>query len=161
QRDGTFKEIGASTGIAFDAAGAARGAMGIDAARYRNDRTLAIGIGNFANEMTALYVSSSGGSGMLYTDDAIAEGVGPASRLPLKFGLFFFDYDLDGWLDLLSVNGHLEEEIHKIQASQQYRQSAQLFWNAGSTARRGFLVVRPEQCGPDMFQPIVGRGSAY
>jgi hypothetical protein len=159
RRDGTFKEIGASTGIAFDAAGAARGAMGIDAARYRNDRTLGIGIGNFANEMTALYVSSPGG-GMLFTDDAIAEGVGPASRLPLKFGLFFFDYDLDGWLDLLTANGHLEEEIGKVQQSQTYRQAAQLFWNAGA-AKGGFVPVSMEQAGKDLFKPIVGRGSAY
>jgi hypothetical protein len=160
-QDGTFVEVGAITGIAFDNYGKTRGAMGIDAARFRNDRTLGVGIGNFANEMTALYVSSDADP-MLFTDDAISEGVGPVSRLPLKFGLFFFDYDLDGWQDLLTANGHLEEEINKVQQSQQYRQPAQLFWNAGgSEAGGGFVPVSPERAGPDLFQPIVGRGSAF
>jgi len=153
--DGTFKEIGALSGVAFDSNGQTRGAMGIDTARYRNDDTLGIGIGNFANEMTAMYVSQR--DPCSFTDEAIQEGVGPASRLLLKFGLFFFDYDLDGRLDMLTSNGHLEEEIAKIQASQQYHQPAQLFWNHGT----GFSVVPPDRAGEDVFKPIAGRGSAY
>jgi hypothetical protein len=152
--DGTFKEIGALSGVAFDANGQTRGAMGIDTARYRNDDTLGIGIGNFANEMTAMYVSQR--DPCSFTDEAIQEGVGPASRLLLKFGLFFFDYDLDGRLDLLTSNGHLEEEIAKIQASQKYHQPAQLFWNHGT----GFSVVPPAKAGSELFKPIAGRGSA-
>jgi hypothetical protein len=153
--DGTFREIGALSGVAFDANGQTRGAMGIDAARYRNDDTLGVGIGNFANEMTAMYVSQR--DPCSFTDEAIQEGVGPASRLLLKFGLFFFDYDLDGRLDLLTSNGHLEEEIAKIQASQKYHQPAQLFWNHGA----GFSVVPSAKAGSDLFKPIAGRGSAY
>jgi hypothetical protein len=159
QRNGVFKEIGAVSGLAFDSYGNTRGAMGIDAARYRNDDTLGIGIGNFANEMTALYVSQK--NPLVFTDDAIPEGVGPASRLLLKFGLFFFDYDLDGWLDLLTANGHLEEEISKIQQSQTYAQPAQLFWNAGAHGGPSFMPVPEEKCGQDLFKPIVGRGSAF
>ncbi len=136
--DGTFKEIGALSGVAFDANGQTRGAMGIDTARYRNDGTLGIGIGNFANEMTAMYVSQR--DPCSFTDEAIQEGVGPASRLLLKFGLFFFDYDLDGRLDLLTSNGHLEEEIAKIQASQKYHQPAQLFWNHGTGPARPVVL---------------------
>lgn len=157
RHDGTFAEVGAILGVGFDSFGNARGAMGIDIARHRNDETLGIAIGNFANEMTALYVSQGTGT---FADEAIAEGIGPASRLPLKFGVFFFDYDLDGWQDLLSANGHLEEDITKIQKSQQYRQSAQLFWNAGATDG-GFLEVKADQAGADLFRPLVGRGSAY
>lgn len=153
--DGTFREIGAISGVAFDVNGQTRGAMGIDTARYRNDHTLGIAIGNFANEMTAMCVSQR--DPCSFTDEAIAEGVGPASRLLLKFGVFFFDYDLDGRLDLLTSNGHLEEEISKIQASQKYRQPAQLFWNNGA----GFSVVSPDKAGGDLFKPIVGRGSAF
>ena len=155
QRDGRFKEVGALTGIAFDSYGNTRGAMGIDAARFTDDGKLGIAIGNFANEMTALYVGGS--SAGLFTDESISWGVGPASRLPLKFGVLFFDWDLDGRLDLLSVNGHLEEEITKVQASQKYRQPAQLFWNAGTA---GFVPVGPEQAGTALFTPIVGRGCA-
>lgn len=159
QRDGTFQEVGAMSGIAFDSNGNTRGAMGIDAGYFRNDGTLGIVIGNFANEMTALYVST--GVQMLFTDEAITEGIGPASRLWLKFGVFFFDYDLDGRLDVLSANGHLEEEISKIQRSQTYAQPAQLFWNAGDNSHGCFVSVGPDLAGEDLFRPLVGRGSAY
>jgi hypothetical protein len=159
QHDGTFKEIGAQSGIAFDSYGNTRGAMGIDTARFRSDDKLGIAIGNFANEMTALYVAQNTPTN--FSDEAITEGVGPASRLPLKFGLFFFDYDLDGRLDLLTADGHLEEEISKIQASQTYAQSAQLFWNAGDHHGGCFVPVSADKAGADLFKPIVGRGSAF
>jgi enediyne biosynthesis protein E4 len=159
QRDGTFKEIGAVSGVAFDSYGNTRGAMGMDAAYFRNDGKLGIAIGNFANEMTALYVQQN--TPTTFSDEAITEGLGPASRRLLKFGLFFFDYDLDGRLDVLTANGHLEQEISKIQQSQTYAQPAQLFWNAGDRRGGCFVVVPPEQAGSDMFKPIVGRGSAY
>ena len=158
QHDGTFKEIGARSGIAFDAYGLTRGAMGIDSARFRDDDTLGIAIGNFANEMNALYVAPRGS--LVFADEAIKEGVGPASQKLLKFGLFFFDYDLDGRLDVLTANGHLEPEINRVQPTQQYRQPAQLFWNRGDKGL-GFLPVPLEKCGQDLLQPIVGRGSAF
>jgi len=157
--NGTFKEIGALSGVAFDANGQTRGAMGIDAARYRNDDALGIAIGNFANEMTALYVSQK--DPCLFVDEAIPEGVGPASRLLLKFGIFFFDYDLDGRLDLLSCNGHLDEDIVKLQQSQTYAQPAQLFWNSGANSGASFITAGSEKAGADLFKPIVGRGSAF
>ena len=160
-KDGSFDEMGGISGIGFDSNGKVRGAMGIDAARFRNDDSLGIGIGNFANEMTALYVSTPNNQ-LLFTDDTIIEGVGPDSRLMLKFGLFFFDYDLDGWLDLLTANGHLEEEITKVQKSQSYAQAAQLYWNCGGTsAKGGFAMVNSAKGGTDLFKPIVGRGSAF
>lgn len=159
RHDGTFAEVGARAGVAFDAYGLTRGAMGIDSARFRNDDALGIAIGNFANEMNALYVSQR--DSLMFADEAVTEGVGPASRLLLKFGLFFFDYDLDGRQDVLTVNGHLEEDINKVQPSQHYRQSAQLFWNRGSAREQGFAPVPPEKAGPDLFKPIVGRGSAF
>ncbi len=153
QKNGTFKEVGALSGIAFDSYGNTRGAMGIDTSRFTPDGKLGVAIGNFANEMTALYVDN----GINFTDESIPWGIGPASRLLLKFGIFFFDYDLDGRADVLTSNGHLEEEISKVQASQSYRQPAQLFWNAGDG---GFLNVSTNQAGSALFQPIVGRGSA-
>jgi hypothetical protein len=159
QRNGTFAEIGERSFIAFDTYGMVRGAMGIDSARFRNNSDLGIAIGNFANEPNALYVSQD--DPLIFTDEAITEGVGPASRSLLKFGLFFFDYDIDGRLDVLTVNGHLEEEINKVQKSQQYRQPAQLFWNRGPGKKPSFVSVPPEKSGSDIFKPIVGRGSAF
>src|SRR6266542_3954518 len=160
ERTGTFKEIGAVSGLAFDNYGGARGAMGIDAARIQEDNSLGISIGNFANEMTAFYVSQN--DPLTFTDQAVPQGIGAASRQSLTFGIFFFDYDLDGWLDLLTANGHLDEDVEKAQPSQRYRQPAQLFWNArGANRQGGFTPVPPEKCGGDIFKPLVGRGSAF
>ena len=159
QHHGRFSEVGALSGVAYDAYGLVRGAMGIDTARFRNDDALGIAIGNFANEMNALYVARR--DSLLFADEAIKEGVGPASQQLLKFGLFFFDYDLDGRLDVLTANGHLEPEVNRVGPNQKYRQPAQLFWNRGDKNGMGFVTVTPEKCGPDLFQPIVGRGSAF
>lgn len=159
QRDGTFREVGIEAGIAFDSSGKARGAMGIDASCFREDGSIGVAIANFANEMTALYVSS--GTDLLFTDDAIPTGLGPPTRMELSFGLFFFDYDLDGRLDLLAANGHLESEINKVQESQHYQQPARLFWNAGAAELSEFASVPVENCGTDLMKPIVGRGAAY
>ncbi len=156
-RDGTFAERGVEFGLAFDRNGSATGAMGIDAAYYRNDDALGFFIGNFANEMTSLYVSQ--GESTLFADEAIGEGIGAPTRLMLSFGVTLFDYDLDGRLDLLQANGHLEEAINLVQPSQHYQQSAQLFWNCGPGSRGCFVPVSRAAAG-DLGTPIVGRGSA-
>jgi hypothetical protein len=159
RHNGTFVEVGAPSGVAFDPYGLARGAMGIDSARFRNDNAIGIAIGNFANEPNALYVAQS--DSLLFADEAISAGLGSASRSLLKFGLFFFDYDLDGRLDVLTCNGHLDEDISKVQRGQTYRQPAQLFWNTSSTKGPVFVPVPAAKAGDDLFKPIVGRGSAY
>ncbi len=158
QKNGTFTESADIFGLAYDREGSATGAMGIDAGHYRNNDDLGFFIGNFANEMTSLYVSQ--GDPTLFADQAIGEGIGATSRSMLTFGLFLFDYDLDGRLDLLQVNGHLEEEINKVQPSQHYEQPAQLFWNSGPENRRCFVPVNPDTTG-HLAKPIVGRASAY
>lgn len=169
---GKFEERGSESGLAFDRAGNATGAMGVDAARYRNDDTLGFVVGNFANEMSSLMVSSDPTAGRgtksqeqagavpQFVDEAITEGIGAPTRLKLKFGAFFFDADLDGRLDILHSNGHIEDEIHKTEASQTYAQSAQLFWNAGPDAPACFVEATAGTLG-DLSHPIVGRGAAY
>ncbi len=157
---GKFEEIGITQGLAFDQGGSTRGAMGIAWGDIRNDGSLALAVANFANEMMALYVTDDPKS-MQFSDQASIHGLGAPTQPPLKFGLFFFDYDLDGRLDLLSANGHLESDIARVQASETYPQSAQLYWNSGQAGRALFEPIGPEVAGPDLFRPIVGRGSAY
>jgi len=157
--DGTFEEVGAMSGLAFDNLGSATGAMGIDIGDFANDGTLAVGIGNFANESTSFYVQRKG-SPWQFVDVADAAGIGSPSRLRLSFGLLFLDYDLDGRLDLLQANGHIEDAINQIQPSQTYRQAAQLFWNCSSGERPCYVAVAEENLG-DLARPIVGRGAAY
>ena len=124
------------------------------------DDALGIAIGNFANEMTALYVSY--GDDMQFMDEAIPTGLGPSTRPSLTFGLFFFDYDLDGRLDLLTANGHLEEDINRVQPSQHYEQPPHLFWNCRAAGRHRVRAASPRRnAGPDLFKPMVGRGAAY
>jgi hypothetical protein len=159
QRNGKFVEIGNRAGVAYDINGNARGAMGIDVAHFRNTREIGIAIGNFSNEMTALYVSS--GKDLQFRDDAVSNGLGPATRIELKFGLFFFDADLDGRLDLFGANGHLEEDIHRVQATQTYAQRPHFFWNCGPNESTEFVPVPKESGGEALYAPLVGRGAAY
>jgi hypothetical protein len=155
RRDGSFEEVGVFEGIAYDRTGKSTSAMGVDAAQFRDDADLGIATGNFANEMASLYVTTDGRPP--FVDEAVLEGLGP-SRIPLNFGLVFLDYDLDGRLDLLIANGHLEHEINKVQQSQTYAQPAQLFWNCGTACRGRFTAV---QDAGDLFAPLVGRSVAY
>ena len=159
-KDGTFIEVGRLSGIAFDrATGNARGAMGIDTAVFRDDGTLAIGIGNFANEPSALYMARPDRS--QFVDAAMHTGLGPPTRQGLTFGTFFFDVDLDGRLDMLGANGHLEEHIAKTQTSQRYKQPPQLFWNAGRNGKSELVLIDKANVGKAFYRPIVGRGAAY
>lgn len=159
-KDGTFKESGELVGIAYDRdTGNARGAMGIDAVIYRDDGTVAIGIGNFANEASALYMARPGRD--QFIDAAMFTGFGPPTRQGLTFGLFFCDADLDGRWDVFGANGHLDEQIEKTQRTQKYAQSPQLFWNAGRDANSELVQVTKDCVGESFCDRIVGRGAAY
>jgi hypothetical protein len=153
--DGTFEELGERTGIAY-AEGSARGAMGADWGEFRPGRS-AFAIGNFANEPDT-FLRLDNPRQLLFSDAALAEGIAGPSRMLLKFGVAFLDYDLDARQDLLTCNGHLEPEISQVQAGQTYKQPAQLFWNTGG--KRTFEPVTAEQAGRDLFRPMVGRGLA-
>jgi hypothetical protein len=130
--------------------------MGVDAAWYRNDAEVGIAVGNFANEMSSLFITSD--ARPPFFDEAILEGIGPDTRLALTFGVLFLDADLDGRLDYFQTNGHLENEINVVQPSQTYAQSPQLFWNCGPDCARRFQLA--SQVG-DLSNPLVGRGAAY
>ncbi|MFM1892216.1 MAG: hypothetical protein RLZ44_1293, partial [Pseudomonadota bacterium] len=154
--DGRFEEIGVLEGIAYDREGKATSGMGIDAASFRNDADTGIAIGNFANEMSSLFVTMDGRGPLV--DEAVLEGFGPDSRLALTFAVLFLDADLDGRLDLFQANGHLEGEINRVHPSQTYAQPAQLFWNCGEACPQRFALVTESG---DLAQPMVGRGAAY
>ena len=157
RQDGTFDEVGGMAGIAYDRTGRATGAMGVDIGQLWNDSSQAIAIGNFANEMSSLYVSQH--DPISFVDESAALGVGAPSRQRLTFGMLWADFDLDGRLDLLQVNGHLEESIQEIQPSQTYRQPAQLFWNTGQDKGICFKEI-PANLSGDLSTPMVGRGAA-
>ena len=147
--NGQFKEEGLPAGVAFGEDGVARGAMGVDAADYDRSGRAHLIIGNFSNQMLGLYHNEGHG---LFVDEAPRSSLGRASLLSLTFGLFFFDYDLDGYPDILAANGHIEEEIGRIQPKVQYRELPLLFHNQG----HGKFDVTSA-----FTQPMVARGAAY
>jgi hypothetical protein len=149
QGNGTFREEGLAAGVAFGEDGVARGAMGADAADYDRSGRPHLAVGNFANQMMGLYHNEGNG---LFVDEAPRSSVGRASLLSLTFGLFFFDYDLDGLPDIFAANGHLEEEIGRVQPKIQYAELPLLFHNAGAGK---FDPV------PAFSKPLVARGAAY
>jgi hypothetical protein len=153
-----FEEIGHPIGVAY-AEGKARGAMGIDWAPLYRKGCNAILIGNFANEPDT-FLCQDDRRQLLFSDAARSEKIAGASRQPLKFGVIFLDYDLDGHLDFLTCNGHLDPGIGQIQKGQEYRQAPQLFWNTGARGT-GFQLVKEDAAGPDLFGKLVGRGCAY
>jgi len=153
-KNGTFTDEAMEAGVAFSEEGTARGAMGVDAADYDRSGRPHLLVGNFSNEMLALYHNEGNG---IFVDEAPASTVGQASLLTLTFGAFFFDYDLDGLLDILAANGHLEEEINKVQPRITYKQAPLLFHNRG----KGKFESVAAAMGPDFSRPIVARGAAY
>ncbi len=153
-RNGTFSDAGLRSGVAYSEEGIARGAMGVDAADYDRSGRPHLLVGNFSNQMLGLYHNEGNG---LFVDEAPRSTVGRASLLSLAFGVFFFDYDLDGWSDILAANGHIEEEIGRVQPKVQYRQPPLLFRNLGS--RR--FEDASGAVGKDFARPIVARGAAY
>ncbi len=155
QRNGKFEESGVSYGIAFDNSGSATGAMGIDAAYYANDERLGVTIGNFSNEMSSFYVKR--GPDSIFSDDSIVAGIGAYSRKALTFGTVFVDLDLDGRLDLIAANGHVEPEINRVQSSQYYEQPLHIFWNCGDRCSRTYQPAG-DSLGSMKF---VGRGASY
>jgi len=153
-----FSEIGEGVGVAY-ADRSTRGAMGVDwGPTYRQGQN-ALLIGNFADEPDTFLVQQRPPD-LHLIDRAAVEGIAGPSRPLLKFGLFFFDFDLDGRLDFLTCNGHLEPDISRAQPDQIYAQPAQLFWNRGEQLPR-FALVPSSAAGPDLFQPVVGRGCAF
>ena len=153
-RNGKFEEVGLSAGVAFGEDGVARGAMGVDAADYDRSGRPHLLIGNFTNQMLGLYRNEGNG---LFVDEAPRSTVGRASLLSLAFGVFFFDYDNDGWLDLFAANGHIEEEISRVQPKVQFAQPPHLFRNLG----KGRFQEVTRNVGPHLQRPIVARGAAY
>ena len=153
-KNGTFKETGMTAGVAFGEDGVARGAMGVDTSDYDRSGRAHLLVGNFSNQMIGLYHNEGTG---LFVDEAPSSTVGRASLLSLSFGVFFFDFDLDGNPDILAACGHIEEEIGRVQPKVQYKEAPLLFRNLG---KRKFENVSAA-VGAEFTRPIVARGAAY
>jgi hypothetical protein len=153
QGNGTFTEAAVQAGLAFSEDGRARAGMGTDAADLDNSGVPSIVVTNFSGEMLGLYVPVRRG---VYEDRAPNTEIGRATRLTLGFGCFFFDADLDGRLDLLVVNGHIDDRLGGT-GRVRYAESPHLFHNRGG----GKFVDVAKEIGQDFAAPKVGRGAAF
>ncbi len=153
-----FVEMGLTQGAAY-AEGQARAGMGIEFGEYLPGKS-AVFVANFANEPVTFLAIDAAASPPRFADRALAVGLaGPGARVPMKFGCSLLDFDLDGRLDLLLCNGHLEPDIALVQSSQTMRQAPKLFWNTG-VQPRVFEAVDEGKENQGLFEPLVGRGSA-
>jgi hypothetical protein len=152
-RNGKFEDIAVRAGVAFSEDGKARAGMGADAADFDNSGLPGIAITNFDNEMIALYRANPAGT---FLDVAQKAGIAAASRNSLGFGCLFLDADLDGHLDLLAVNGHIDETVRNLPGNLGYAQPPHLFWNDGKGLFRDIAV----DVGRDFASPKVARGVA-
>jgi len=152
--NGTFTEKAVVAGIAFSEDGVARAGMGVDAADYDHSGFPSLLITNFANQMLSLYHNEGKG---LFVDEAPRSEIGRASLLTLGFGCFFFDYDLDGWPDVLVANGHIDADVQRVQANVKYAMPPHLFRNVG----KGKFEEVTKSLGQAFASPRVGRGAAY
>jgi len=152
--NGTFTEKALVAGVAFSEDGVARAGMGVDASDYDHSGYPSLLITNFSNQMLSLYHNEGKG---LFVDEAPRSEIGRASLLTLGFGCFFFDYDLDGWPDVLVTNGHIDADIQRVQANVKYAMPPHLFRNIG----KGKFEEVTKTLGQAFARPRVGRGAAY
>ena len=152
--NGTFTEKAVVAGVAFSEDGVARAGMGVDTADYDRSGNASLMITNFSNQMISLYHNEGKG---LFVDEAPRSDVGRASLLTLGFGCFFFDYDLDGWPDILVVNGHIDPDIQKVQVNVKYAEPPHLFRNLG----KGKFAEVTKSAGAEFAAARVGRSAAY
>jgi hypothetical protein len=154
KQNGTFEERAVAAGIAFSEDGVARAGMGADAADYDRSGRPSLMITNFANQMISLYHNEGNG---LFVDEAPRSEVGRNTLVTLGFGCFFFDYDNDGWPDIFVADGHIENEIERVQKRVSYAEPPHLFRNLGG----GKFQEVTEQMGTAFASPKVARGAAY
>ena len=153
-RNGTFRDVALESGVALSEDGKARAGMGIDVADFDNSGRVGAAITNFEGEMIGLYRGQSDGT---YQDAAIHAGVGVPSRNSLGFGCVFADLNLDGTLDLIVANGHIDDTVRNIRGNVGHAQPPQLFLNQGN----GTFREAGSLAGGGFAQPKVGRGLAH
>ena len=149
---GRFEETGNFAGVAYSGDGRARSGMGLDSADFNQDGWMDLFVANIDLERFAIYQNNHDES---FDDQAAPTGIGMATRLMSGWGLKFFDYDNDGYLDLFLANGNPDDLIESIHSLVKFQEPLMLFHGTG----KGFLNVSA-QSGPVFAKPLSARGMA-
>lgn len=150
---GKFEEEGVIRGVAFDQNGKAMSGMGVAAADYMNDGRLSIFRTNFSDEFETLYRNRGKGN---FDDVTLDAGLGQNTRY-VGWGTGFFDFNNDGWKDLLLVNGHVFPEVESLGIDIHYKDRAILYQNLGDGKFRDVS----QQAGPALLEKHSARGAAF
>ena len=151
---GHFTEKALFTGVGFNENGRAEAGMGVDFGDVNRDGWLDLFVTNFSGETNTLYLNEKNG---FLIDATFRTGLGYPSIHLLGFGTKFVDLDLDGWLDIFVVNGHVIDNIKLFNRDYQHAQQKQIFINQGNET----FLDQTKNIGGDLLEPTVGRGAAF
>ncbi len=150
---GKFDEEGVLRGVAFDQNGKAMSGMGVDAADYIGDGHLSIFRTNFSDEFETLYRNRGEGN---FDEVTLEAGLGQNTRY-VGWGAGFFDFNNDGWKDLLLVNGHVFPEVESLHIDIHYKDHAILYRNLAN----GKFQDITQHAGPALREKHSSRGAAF
>jgi hypothetical protein len=152
--DGTFSEIGLQAGVSVDDDAVPLGSMGVTVGDYLHTGRMGIFVTNFSGEHAALYRNDRP---LSYTDVSYSSRVAPISTPYVGWGTGFFDYDNDGWPDLIAVNGHVYPQMEDASVGTTYRQRILLFHNQHD----GTFAEVAAESGNALMIARVSRGLAF
>jgi enediyne biosynthesis protein E4 len=151
--NGKFTDIGMESGTALGEDGHEQAGMGVSVGDYLHTGRPSLVVTNFALDNTPLYRN---GGNWNFQEVSYAAGVGLPSLPWVKWGIAFVDLDNDGWLDLVTVNGHVYPQADQLPSSAKYREPKLVQLNQGD----GTFCDASEQSGPAVLEPRVSRGLA-
>ncbi len=152
-RDGTFREVGYTAGVAVSMDGASEAGMGVDAADASGNGWMDLMVTHLDSQLARFYQNMGGG---VFDDSTLRSKISYATFHMSGFGTRFMDYDNDGWRDVFMADGHILDNIERYRAEVRYAEPKLMFRNTG----RGIFENVSERLGADFQLPRVSRGAA-